>query len=146
VLIGAVLLVAAVLLAIGLLGDDDGSDGEPPNAAGGSKQRRQERPAAGPEGTVTLGLSIREPVQICLVGGGDQALIDGQVLNAGDEESYERKRFELRFPSGFAPDQFRLEIAGKERRLPRADGPVAYRIVAPQRVVVAADPPGEQCP
>ena len=94
---------------------------------------------------MTLGLSIHEPVQICLVGGGGQALIDGQVLNPGDEESYERKRFELRFPGGFDPNQFTLEIAGKPRLLPKASGPAAYDVVAPRRVV-PVEPPGKACP
>jgi hypothetical protein len=67
------------------------------------------------------------------------------VLAAGTEESYERREFELRFPKGFDGDQFRLEIAGKKRQLPKAEGPAAYRIVAPQRVRRAREP-GEECP
>ena len=81
-----------LLLVIGLSGDDDGSEGERRQA------RDQERGAGdgagkdGPkreraEGTVTLALSVREPVEVCLLGGGDEALIDGQVLAAGTEES-----------------------------------------------------------
>ena len=114
------------LLAIGLLGDDD--DEAAATAAGGAapdKQQARERDEQAPTGTVTLGLLIREPVQICLVGGGGQALIDGQVLNPGDEESYERKRFELRFPSGFdggpvrARDRGQAAAAAARRRAGR---------------------------
>jgi cytoskeleton protein RodZ len=145
-LVAMVVIVGGVLAAIGLLGGGD-ENAAGPHERGGAKHERKHRGrgAAPAAGTVALGLSIHEPVQVCLVGGGGQALIDGQVLNAGDEESYERERFELRFPSGFDPSQFTLEIAGKPRTLPKANGPASYEIIAPQRVV-AGDPPGKQCP
>ena len=143
--LGIVLAVGAVLLAIGLLGDDD-EGSESPRGQGGKQERKHhERGAEAPSGTVAIGLSIHEPVQVCLIGGGGKALIDGQVLNAGDEESYERERFELRFPGGFEPSQFTLDIAGKPRKLPKAEGPAAYEIIAPQRVV-PTDAPGDKCP
>jgi hypothetical protein len=141
------LAVLAALLVIGLTGSDDdqrperqgrqasGKDG------GGKGDSKGERP----KGTVNLALSIVEPVEVCLLGGGGEALIDGQVLAAGTEEAYERRKFELRFPKGFDGDQFRLKIGGKKRLLPKADGPAAYRIVAPQRVRAAPEP-GEKCP
>lgn len=143
----AALAVLAVLLVIGLTGSDDDqrperqrrqAGGKGDGGKGGSKGDR-------PKGTVNLALSIVEPVEVCLLGGGGEALIDGQVLAVGTEEAYERRKFELRFPKGFDGDQFRLEIGGKKRLLPKADGPAAYRIVAPQRVR-AAPKPGEKCP
>jgi hypothetical protein len=143
-----VVLVGGVLLAIGLLGGDDeggGARDRGQKPAGGKHQGRAGGDEQKPKGSVTLALSIHQPVQICLVGGGGQALIDGQVLNPGDEESYERKSFELRFPSGFEADQFRLEIAGEPRRLPKENGPAAFDVIAPQRVL-EADPPGKECP
>ena len=144
IVLGLVVLVGAALLAIGLLGDDDDPK-RGRGAAAGGKQNERARADQRPEGEVTLSLSIRRPVQICLLGGGGEELIDGQVLNPGDEESYRRQRFELRFPAGFAADQFELEIAGKPRRLPGADGPAAFEILAPQRVI-PAKAPGKQCP
>jgi hypothetical protein len=139
------LAVAGLLLVIGLTGDDsprerDRRGGERRGQGDGGKGNAER-----PRGTVTLALAVDEPVEVCLLGGGGEALIDGQVLAAGTEEAYERRRFELRFPQGFDANQFRLEIAGKKRRLPRADGPAAYEIVAPQRVRPAA-PPGGECP
>jgi Helix-turn-helix domain len=146
-LAAAALAVLVALLVIGLTGSDDDqrperqrrSAGEGRGGGkGGSKGER-------PKGTVKLALSIVEPVEVCLLGGGGEALIDGQVLAAGTEEAYERRKFELRFPKGFDGDQFKLEIGGKKRLLPKTDGPAAYRIVAPQRVR-AAPKPGEKCP
>lgn len=145
-LVAVIVVIGAILAAIGVLGGDDDDAGSSRGGDGAKQERKQRDHGAAPaSGTVALGLSIHEPVQICLLGGGDQALIDGQVLNAGDEESFERERFELRFPSGFDPAQFTLEIAGKPRTLPKASGPAAYEIIAPQRVV-PGDPPGKQCP
>lgn len=143
----AALTVLAVLAVIGLTGSDDDqrperqrrqAGGQGDGGKGGSKGER-------PKGTVNLALSIDEPVEVCLLGGGGEALIDGQVLAAGTEEAYERRKFELRFPKGFDGDQFRLKLGGKKRLLPKAEGPAAYRIVAPQRVR-AAPAPGKKCP
>ena len=67
------------------------------------------------------------------------------MLNAGDEERFERSRFELRFPGGFDPDQLRVEVAGRARRLPAAEGPAAYEILPPGRVGVM-DRVGRGCP
>jgi hypothetical protein len=142
----AVVAVVAALLVIGLTGSDDERPERQRSKAGKQRDRgKGDSKSGGSKGTVTLALSIHEPVEVCLLGGGGQALIDGQVLAAGAEESYERRKFELRFPKGFDGEQFRLEVAGKKRLLPKADGPAAYRIVAPQRVR-QAPPPGEECP
>jgi hypothetical protein len=140
------LAVAGLLLVLGLTGDEDPPrERERRGADKRAQGDRQQRNADRPQGTVMLALAIDEPVEVCLLGGGGEALIDGQVLAAGTEEAYERRRFELRFPQGFDASQFRLQIAGKKRRLPKADGPAAYEIVAPQRVRTAP-PPGEECP
>jgi Helix-turn-helix domain len=145
-LAAAAVAIAAALLVIGLTGSDDDRPERQRGKAGKQRDRgKGDSKSGGSKGSVTLALSIHDPVEVCLLGGGGQALIDGQVLAAGAEESYERREFELRFPKGFDGDQFRLEIAGKKRLLPKADGPAAYRIVAPQRVR-PAQPPGEECP
>ena len=59
--------------------------------------------------------------------------------------SFERKEFELRFPSGFAGDQLTVKIAGDKRLLPKADGPAAYEITPPQHVRTLK-PPGTELP
>jgi hypothetical protein len=140
----AAVAAIATALGIGLLSDDD-EGGARPLGEPAKKQGDQREPAAArAEGKVTLALAVREPVEVCLLGGGGEALIDGQVLAAGAQESYRRHRFELRFPKGFDKDQFRLELDGKRRVLPQADGPAAYEIVAPRRVD-RAPAPSEEC-
>ena len=105
---------------------------------------RRRRPPDG-KGTVELAFRVRDPVEVCLVGGGGEALIDGQLLSVDDRERFERKSFELRFPAGFEPDQLALKVAGHSRRLPRVQGPAAFAITPP-RHLVAARRPGEDCP
>lgn len=147
-----VLIGVVVALVIGLDGGDRPGEDRDRSAGRGQAQgsnrggERSGRPEAPARGTVTLGLKIREPVEICLLGGAGQALIDGQVLAAGTRDAYERERFELRFPSGFDRDQLAVELDQDRRVLPRADGPVAYMIVAPQRIKRLPAPPGERCP
>jgi hypothetical protein len=146
----AAIAVIGVLLVIGLTGGEDGKPGGNHRRADRHAERKQRghdrrQGSAAGSGTVQVELSISEPVEICLVGGGGEALIDGQVLAPGTEEAYERKRFELRFPSGFDANQFKLKIAGQKRLLPKAKGPAAYKIVAPQRVK-PAPAPGPECP
>lgn len=146
----AAVVVAAVVVVLALTDDDGGERGRrgEPRAdqrgdgrgGGGGK----DKPAPG-ERTVTLALSTIEPIEVCLLGGHGQELIDGQVLAAGTEDSWERKRFELRFPRGFDGEQLRLELDGKRRLLPRVEGPAAFEIVAPQRLR-PAPAPSKKCP
>jgi hypothetical protein len=138
--------IAAVLLVIGLTGGDDGGgDGRGGGKRHETAKKEGKKRDEAPQGTVTLGLEVRDPVEVCLLGGGGEELIDGQVLAAGATEEYERREFELRFPSGFAADQLRVQIAGRPRTLPKADGPAAYRIVAPKRVE-QLPAPDQECP
>jgi hypothetical protein len=150
VLIGAGVAVgiAAILAVIGLSADDDASKPKGGAVAGRHKPERhgsRRHGSSGQDGTVKLALNVHDPVEVCLLGGGGEALIDGQVLAAGTEEQYERHSFSLRFPSGFAPDEFRLEVAGEKRILPKVDGPAAFTITPP-RHVRAARTPGKVCP
>jgi cytoskeleton protein RodZ len=150
-LLPALIIVAVLagLIVVGLLtGDDDDAPAdrertERPQGGGGGDRAGGDKP---PRGTVSLRLTARRPVEVCLVGGGGEALIDGQVLAAGTEDQFRRRRFELRFPRGFEPAQIDVEVAGKPRRLPRASGPAAFEIVAPKRVNAIDPPAKEACP
>ncbi len=145
--LAAAVIAILVVIAIVAGGDGDGEDaGGGRNGGPGRGDGAGGHRASGDRAeTVSLRLSVAEPVEVCLLGGGGGALIDGQVLAAGAEEAFERKAFELRFPKGFANDQFKLELGGEARALPGASGPAAYAITPPRRV----DPlraPGERCP
>lgn len=150
--LAAALLIAITAVILVVLSDDDGRDGERRRQAGADRQadqrqadggrRERERGSSGP---VELAIRVREPLELCLVGGGGEALIDGQVLAAGTRERYVRERFELRFASGFDADQLRLVIGGQRRAL-AAEGPAAFEITAPARVERVEPRGGRGCP
>jgi len=147
-----VLAVVGALVVVGLIvgGDDDGEGRRQQATAGGRKHDRHGRKGGGSGaehegGIVSVRLKVHDAVEVCLVGGGGEALIDGQVLAAGTEERYKRQHFSLRFPSGFAPSELKLEISGRKRILPKVKGPAAFRI-SPPRHLRAAPRPGEGCP
>lgn len=142
--------LVAALVGIGLLvGGDDSEQGPREKRAGKARPAGKGGGSGGgkakPEGEVTLSLHAREAVEVCLTSGG-RALIDRQVLAAGSRDEFRRPRFSLRFPTGFAPRQIELKLDGVERRLPPADGPAAYDIVAPKRIEAVEPPKKEGCP
>jgi hypothetical protein len=137
-------LALGAVLVIALVGG--GEEGKTVRKPADDGRRRGGRDAVKPEGAVELALAIKDPVEVCLLGGGGEALIDGQVLAAGDHERFERQSFELRFPKGFDPEQLKLKLDGDVRRLPKAAGPAAYEIVAPRHLQLAAGKPKERCP
>ncbi len=141
-LAGAIVIGAVVVVALVGSGDEE----KPARAGPDGGRHRGDRGEVKPKGTVELALAIHEPVEICLLGGADGALIDGQVLPAGAHEQFERQEFELRFPKGFDPDQLKLKLDGNERRLSKADGPATYEIVAPRHLRLSAKKPKESCP
>ena len=146
----AAVVAAAVVLAliiVGLLTDEDEASSPvgsspPPGASNGGAQD----PAANlSKETVRMRLVVNAPVEVCLVGGEGNALIDGQVLAAGTREEYRGRLLELRLPSGFEPGQLRLKLNDHLAPLPPADGPAAFEITPPARVSKAS-PPGRSCP
>jgi cytoskeleton protein RodZ len=149
IVLAVVLLVAGgAAAAILIANDDEPKKGAGKHAGRGQKEGKHGHRNGGneePASPVALELHLHEPVEVCLLGGGGEALIDGQVLPAGDREKFERKEFQLRFPSGYGADQLTVKIGGNKRVLPKADGPAAYKIIAPQRVRTLK-PPGQSCP
>lgn len=139
----AVVGVLVVLLVIGLVGGDGGEETVPRGDRAEKREerqrerrqreRRQEAAEAEAE-RITLNLELASDVQVCLVNGAGDALIDDQVLSAGSEERFEAKTFGLRFPSGYDRGQFVLSLNGERTRVPETQGPTAFEITGPAKL------------
>ena len=155
---GLVLVIVAVLLVLGLTsGEDEGGDKA---RKGDKKERKQDEKGKGggkeekdkpkPEPaakTVTMRLVANaDGLQICLLQAGmKQPLIDGVFGSAGSEDTFEGKRFQLRFPAGYDRSQFDLFVGGKKANVSEEQGPAAFAIEPPANVRTL-DPPGADCP
>ena len=162
-IVGAlVVVIVAILLVLGLTAGDDGGgeeerkgdrkerkqDAKGKQGDGGGGERRNEKPKPEPQAkTVTMRLVANtDGLQICLLGAGSkQPLIDGVFGSAGSRDTFEGKRFELRFPAGYDLSQFDLFVGGKRARVSEEQGPAAFAIEPPANVR-PIDPPGPDCP
>ncbi len=112
--------------------------GKQAQGGSGASGQAEEEPAL-------LRLTVDSDVQICLLSGAGEVLIDGQVLSAGTEEQFERDTFELRFPSGYERSQFGLTLDGSRVSLPESAPRAAFEL-EPGSPARELDPPGEACP
>ena len=155
---GLVLVIVAILLVLGLTsGDDEGGDKErkgkqerkqDDKGKGDGKKDQKEKPKPEPQAkTVTMRLVANaDGLQICLLGADSkQPLIDGVFGSAGSEDTFEGKRFQLRFPAGYDRSQFDLFVGGKKAKVSEEQGPAAFAI-EPPATVRTLDPPGTDCP
>ena len=159
-LAGVVVVVAGILLVLGLTGDEEGArqagkeekkerqqkqekgKGKKGTGGGGGARQAEKSPQ-----TVAIRLVAKtEGLQVCLLGSNSkQPLIDGFVGSMGSEDSFEAKRFQLRFPAGFDLNQFDLFVGGAQAELEELQGPAAFAIEPPRRIR-QLDPPGSSCP
>ena len=137
-------MAAAVLITNA--NEDKPEGGRPSTARTGTSDGKHDNGHGGGDaGTVALELTCTQPGRGLPARGRGRGA-DRRPGAAGRRSGeFERKEFALRFPSGFASDQLTVKIAGNKRLLPKADGPAAYEITAPQHVRTLK-PPGESCP
>jgi hypothetical protein len=155
---GVILVIAGVFLVLGLTGGDDERD----RPAAERKERRQQDDRRGgaqgagrgaeraevTSGTVSMRLVANtDGLQVCLLAdNSEQPLIDGFAGSAGSEDSFEARRFQLRFPFGYDLGQFDLFVGGKRVRLEELQGPQAFSIEPPRQVRQLDPPSGTSCP
>lgn len=126
--IGAGIIILLVILgSIGDDGDDGSGDGEAATRKLGDDVRGGDRG----QSLKPVGLTLEplDAVRVCLVGDGDTALIDGQMLEAGVEESYDGNR------------HYRLDLADGGRVNLRSDG-ASERVDADEKASYEADSRG----
>lgn len=143
-----VVVIVAILLVLGLTAGEDDGGGERERKAD-RKEREQKsgdgkgkkkgrkpagKPAPAPK-TVTIRLVANvDGLPICLLDAQNRTLISGVFGSAGSEDTFESKRFELRFPQGYDIEQFDLFVAGKKEKLGETEGPAAFMIEPPAQV------------
>jgi hypothetical protein len=157
-----VLVIVAILLVLGLTSGDDDGGGErkgerkerKQDAKGkdggekGGKEKQKDKPEPKPQAkNVTMRLVANtDGLQICLLQAGmKQPLIDGVFGSAGSEDTFEGKKFELRFPAGYDVSQFDLFVGGKRAKVGEQQGAAAFAIEPPASVRPLENVP-ETCP
>ena len=129
-LAAAAALTGAGILAVAVVGGEDERRPAAERAgragADGRERARHERRRA-PRGPFALTVEPREPVELCLVGGGRRPLVDSQRLAAGTVEGpFRGREFRLDLLSG---GTVRISVGGEVQRL-RSREPARYEVTA----------------
>jgi cytoskeleton protein RodZ len=120
----AVLAVAAIaIIAI----PDRGGGGvapEPPRTGGKARRDQAPEPATHRPG-VSIRLAAGAEVWVCLLDADGDALVDGQILEAGAEEGpFRSGSFTVSFGNG----EVSMRIDGREAEIPATSSPIGYSI------------------
>jgi cytoskeleton protein RodZ len=121
------LALIALLLAIGLAGDD-GDDAAPGPGATPMRSEevgRGERLTVAARPGVSLGLAATGEVWVCLLDSDEAALLDGEILAAGARAGpFRASGFTVAFGNG----EVELTVDGRRVRAPSSSSPVGYAI------------------
>jgi cytoskeleton protein RodZ len=127
------LALVAALVAIGLTSGGNGSNGtseeEPPVGIGPAVPVA---PAGGKGGgsqneKVSVSLTASAEVWVCMLDGGGEPVIDGQILEAGAEAGpYRSGSFTVAFGNG----EVTVTVNGKQQSTPQSSGPIGFSIDA----------------
>jgi cytoskeleton protein RodZ len=125
-----VLIFAALIVALELLGRDDGKQKTPtPTETQAPRAQTTPRPAANPPPaprpqTVRLRIVATGPVYVCLKAG-DHTLVDGQSLQAQEStKTYRSKRFRLTLGN----NAVRLLVNGRAKSVAPSSTPIGMEI------------------
>ncbi len=122
-----VVVVAAligILVAIGLAGGGDNSSGGKSGSAGAKKGHQNGAAQTAAPG-VAVSLVATDEVWVCLLDAGEEPVIDGQILAAGEREGpFRSKGFSVAFGNG----SVEMEIDGKPAHLPPSSSPIGFSV------------------
>jgi cytoskeleton protein RodZ len=127
VAVAVTLVLAALVVAIGLAGGDDEPPVVEPSGSGEPEERRSASgtSASAPRPGVEVTLAATAEVWVCLLDGGEDALIDGQILEEGaDAGPFRSSRFEVALGNG----SVEMLIDGRQAEVPPSSSPVGYAI------------------
>jgi Helix-turn-helix domain len=122
----ALILVAAVV-AIGLASGGGGGSSPSSDASHGGQAGRagkRKAPVAAKPGA-TLALTAGGEVWACVLDGAGEPVLDGRILEAGEEAGpYRSRRFTMAFGNG----EVDLRVDGRSVSTPPSNSPVGYRV------------------
>ena len=126
--------IIILLVALSLLGggDDQGKPvADPGKGSGKTAKKDQKKPKGKKQGSgkskvaVDLGINPLEAVQLCVVGGSDEALIDSQMLAAGTPEAFtDHKNYRIDLQSG---GSVKVD-AGKNSQKLKSSEPASFEV------------------
>lgn len=125
-------VIAVAVLAVVAIpdggGGGEGSSGSPSQGrAGGAERAGAEAPAPASRPGVSVRLTASAEVWVCVLNARGEALVDGQILQAGAEEGpFRSGSFTLSFGNG----EIEMRIDGREAEIPATSSPVGYAIDA----------------
>lgn len=138
-IVAGIIILLVILGSIG--GDDSGEEGTDDGGKAARNLRQDGGDGPAPLREVDLDMRVGDDARVCLVGAGDEALIDDQTLAAGTEESFSgHKRYRLDLPDG---GDVRLKVGGEAQSL-SADGEASFE--ADSRGIREIDYAGPDCP
>lgn len=119
--VGLVAAVVAVGLSSG--GEESATPAKPGKAAAG--RRRQGGEVRREQAGVSIHLTAKAEVWVCLLDAGDRPLVDGLILEAGSEEGpFHSGSFTLSFGNG----EVSMRIDGEGESIPPSASPIGYSI------------------
>jgi hypothetical protein len=131
VLLGALVVIAVVAVAvIAIVAIPGGGDGEGGPAHRRHQVARRPEPGAKPAApavktSVTVELTASAEVWACVLNAGGKALVDGLILEAGEEEGpFHSGSFTVSFGNG----EVKMLIDGREAEIPATSSPIGYAI------------------
>jgi cytoskeleton protein RodZ len=122
------LLMVGLLVAVGLTGGDDDPTSQPGSGESGERgDRAEQRRAQSARPGVALSLAATGEVWVCLLGAGEEPLVDGEILEAGAEAGpFRDEEFTLALGNG----EVELTVDGRQADTPPSSSPVGYEIDA----------------
>jgi len=144
VLVAAVcLLLVAAVVAIGLVGGDDGSSTPTSTAKDGTKRREQaQRTGTAIQSGVAMQLTATGEVWVCLLDSAAKPLVDGQILEEGAEAGpFRSGSFEIALGNGSVA----MLVDGRLADVPASSSPVGYRIDSAGRLTTLEEGERPNC-
>lgn len=129
--LGALAVIAVVAVAvIAIVAIPGGGGGESSPAHRPHQVAREPKPEAKPPApaiktSVTVELTASAEVWACVLNAGGKALVDGLILEAGEEEGpFHSGSFTVSFGNG----EVKMRIDGREAEIPATSSPIGYAI------------------